>query len=176
MLAAEMLDLELPQTDKRLFAFVETDGCFADGLSAATGCWLGRRTLRLIDYGKVAATLVDPQTGRALRIAPSHLARSYAAQYAPEAESRWHAQLIGYQRMPVELLLSAQPVELTVDLAAIISRPGARVICARCSEEVMNEREVVIDEQTLCRSCAGLDRYYLAPQHADEDAPIGACC
>jgi formylmethanofuran dehydrogenase subunit E len=163
MLAAELLDLELPQADKRLFIFVETDGCFADGVSAATGCWLGRRTMRLIDYGKVAATLVDTHTDRAVRIAPSHLARSSAAAYAPEAESRWHAQLLGYQRMPADQLLTAEPVALRVDLAALISRPGARVICARCAEEIMNEREVIIDELTLCRSCAGLDCYYVAP-------------
>ena len=50
---------ELPQTDKRLYTFVETDGCFADGVMVATGCSLGHRTLRLIDYGKVAATFVD---------------------------------------------------------------------------------------------------------------------
>ena len=176
MLAAELLDLELPQTDKRLFTFVETDGCFADGLSAATGCWLGRRTLRLIDYGKVAATLIDTQTSRALRIAPSQLARSYATEYAPEAESRWHAQLLGYQRMPAELLLSVQTVSLSVSLVEIISRPGARVICMRCGEEVMNEREVYIQDLLLCRYCAEVEQYY-APQHdAHNGRPVVACC
>jgi formylmethanofuran dehydrogenase subunit E len=59
MYAGELLGLELPQTDKRLYTFVETDGCFADGVSVAAGCWLGRRTMRLMDYGKVAAVFVD---------------------------------------------------------------------------------------------------------------------
>lgn len=53
--AAERLGLPVPQDDKRLVAFVETDGCFADGVGAATGCWLGRRTMRLLDYGKAPA-------------------------------------------------------------------------------------------------------------------------
>ena len=57
-----LLNLPLPQKDKRLLTFVETDGCFADGVSVATGCWLGRRTMRLVDYGKVAATFVDTHT------------------------------------------------------------------------------------------------------------------
>jgi formylmethanofuran dehydrogenase subunit E len=62
--AGALLGLDLPRADKRLLALVETDGCFADGVSVATGCWLGRRTLRLLDYGRVAAMLVDISTGR----------------------------------------------------------------------------------------------------------------
>ncbi len=53
-LAAELLQLELPQSDKRLLTIVETDGCFSTGVSVATNCWVGRRTLRVEDYGKVA--------------------------------------------------------------------------------------------------------------------------
>ena len=50
--AGELLDLELPQADKRLLTIVETDGCFTDGVAVATGCRVGRRTLRIEDYGK----------------------------------------------------------------------------------------------------------------------------
>jgi formylmethanofuran dehydrogenase subunit E len=60
--AAELLALDLPQNDKRLFTFVETDGCLIDGLAVATGCWVGNRTMRVIDYGKSAATFVDTLT------------------------------------------------------------------------------------------------------------------
>ena len=45
ILAGRLHSLELPQKNKRLYTFVETDGCFADGIGAATGCWLGRRTM-----------------------------------------------------------------------------------------------------------------------------------
>jgi formylmethanofuran dehydrogenase subunit E len=159
MYAAELLGLELPQTDKRLFAFVETDGCFADGISVATGCWFGRRTLRLMDYGKVAATLVDTRTGQAIRIWPNPHARACAAAYAPDERSRWHTYLAAYQVMPTEELLCMEEVALTVDLAAIISRAGVRVNCTSCGEEIINEREVTLGGQTLCRSCAG-ERYY----------------
>jgi formylmethanofuran dehydrogenase subunit E len=54
MLAGELLDLDLPQTDKRLFAFAESDGCGTGGVSVATGCWDDRRTLRVMDFGKLA--------------------------------------------------------------------------------------------------------------------------
>ncbi len=70
LLAAHTLHLDLPQTDKRLLTIVETDGCFTDGLAVATGCWVGRRTLRIEDYGKIAATFVDTLTEQAIRLTP----------------------------------------------------------------------------------------------------------
>lgn len=159
MLAARLLALDLPQTDKRLFTFVETDGCFADGIAVATGCWFGRRTLRLVDEGKAAVTCVDTLTQRAVRIWPNPEARRAALRYAPDAERPWHSYLAAYQSMPDHELLSARPVRLAVSLAAIISRPGARTCCTRCGEEIMNEREIVREGGSFCRSCVG-DRYY----------------
>jgi formylmethanofuran dehydrogenase subunit E len=161
MLAADLLGLELPQHDKRLFTFVETDGCFADGVAVATGCTLGHRTLRLMDYGKPAATFVDTAADCAFRIHPHPASRVAAANAFPSAESRWRGMLDAYQQLPAEALFCWQPVQLTLDLKAIISRHGVRVNCAVCGEEILNEREVVVDGQPLCRACAG-DAYYAA--------------
>ena len=152
--AGELLGLELPQTSKRLYTLVETDGCFADGVSVATGCWMGRRTMRLVDYGKVAATFVDSKTWRAVRVWPNPAARELAARYAPGAKSRWHAYLAAYQVMPPTELLLDRAVELTIDLKALISRPGVRAECERCGEEIINQREVVRNDATFCRACA----------------------
>ncbi|WP_448546059.1 FmdE family protein [Roseiflexus sp.] len=161
ILAGRLLSLELPQQNKRLYTFVETDGCFADGVSAATGCWLGRRTMRLIDHGKVAATFVDTHTRRAVRIRPHPQARTEARRYAPDAKTRWHAYLAAYQIMPDDVLLEAQWVELTLDLDRLISRPGARTVCHRCGEEIINEREVTRDGTILCRGCAFEEERYV---------------
>lgn len=152
--AGELLDLPLPQTDKRLLCIVETDGCFSDGVAVAANCWVGRRTLRVEDYGKVAATYIDTHTEQAWRIYPHPAARTRAATYAPEATSRWEAMLLGYQRMPTRALLCAQPVELCTPAAQLVSVPGRRVHCDRCGEEILNEREVNQDHTTLCRACA----------------------
>ncbi len=157
--AGALLGIALPQSDKRLFAFVETDGCFADGVVVATGCAAGHRTLLHMDYGKVAATFVDTQSGRAVRIWPSGEARARARQYAPDAPDAWHAQLAAYQRMPVNEILNACAVRLTVSLEALISQPGLRVNCERCGEDIINGREVAQDGLTLCRACAG-ERYF----------------
>ena len=159
LLAAQVLRLELPQADKRLLTMVETDGCFADGIAVATGCWVGRRTLRIEDYGKVAATFIDTHTGRAVRLVPRSAARDLAARYAPEASNGWGAYLLGYQRMPDDELLTAQDVQLIASLQSIISTPEARASCAVCGEEIFNEREVVRDGVVLCKGCAG-NTYY----------------
>jgi formylmethanofuran dehydrogenase subunit E len=156
----EQLGQELPQTDKRLLLIVETDGCLVSGLAAATGCRVGRRTLRIEDYGKVAATAADTLTGHTVRVAPRPTCREQALAYAPEARSKWEAQLLGYQRMPAAQLLSCETVQLTTDLAELIGTPGRRVVCEKCGEEIMNGREVQLAGRRLCRACAG-PAYYL---------------
>jgi formylmethanofuran dehydrogenase subunit E len=158
--AGKILSLDLPQARKRLHTFVETDGCAADGISVATGCWLGRRTLHLMDFGKIAATFIDSQTGQAVRISPHPSCRQEALQYAPEAHNTYQAQLEAYQIMPDECLFVLQNVELTVSLEAIISRKAAHAYCQRCGEEIKNEREVFQDGEVLCRGCAG-EAYYV---------------
>lgn len=159
LLAGSRLGLDVPQQDKRILTIVETDGCFIDGLAVATGCRIGRRSMVVYDFGKVAATFVDTQTGRAVRIVPSVDSRQLAKSYAPEAESRWHAYLLGYQRIPDEELFTIQEVVLEVSLAEILSKDGYRVNCQICGEEIINEREVHREGLTLCRPCAG-ERYY----------------
>ncbi|MBI1880621.1 MAG: TraR/DksA C4-type zinc finger protein [Chloroflexi bacterium] len=166
LLGGRWFDLELPRQDKRLLTFVETDGCAADGLAVATGCRVGRRTLRVIDFGKVAATFVDTDTRRAVRVVPRASIRERAWVYAPAAETKWQAQLLGYQRMPETELLLAQEVELTFSLGELLSRPGCRAICQVCGEEIINEREILQNGLTLCRACAGQSYYRPAGEPA----------
>ena len=159
MFAASLLTLDLPQSDKRLLAIAETDGCFVDGISAATGCYVGRRTLRVEDFGKTAAAFVDTRTERAVRIAPRLDVRELAKQYAPDARNRWETQLLGYQHMPDEDLLNFQWVTLRINVAALVGQAGIRVNCDACGEEIINQREVIWDSKILCRACAG-QAYY----------------
>jgi formylmethanofuran dehydrogenase subunit E len=161
LLAGRLLAIDLPQSDKRLLVIVETDGCSTDGISVATGCSVGHRTLRIEDYGKVAATFVDTQSERALRFTPRPEARTLAADYAGDAQGRWQMQLIGYQQMPDELLFAWQEVSLIASIASIVSRPHLRATCQSCGEEVINQREVLRGSVVLCRACA--DGAYYTP-------------
>lgn len=159
LLTADLFHLELPQADKRLFAFVETDGCLTDGIAVATGCWWGRRTMYLMDYGKSAATFVDTGTGGAMRISPLLTARKRALDYAPGAPDRWHAQLQAYQIMPTHELLRAQPVTLNLSMQDLIGQHGNRVVCAECGEDIINQREVRHEGRVVCRACAHKSYY-----------------
>ncbi len=170
LLAGRELMLELPRNDRRVLAIVETDGCVLDAIAAATGCRPGRRTLRVEDHGKLAATFVDVETGAALRIRPHPDARDAASRYAPEAESHWHAMLLGYQRMPDTELLLWQWVSLVTPLDVVLGRPGVRVRCDTCGEEVINQREVARDGGVLCRACAGGTYYRTSVPSAGDPA------
>jgi formylmethanofuran dehydrogenase subunit E len=164
LLAGLLLDLPLPRSDKRLLAITETDGCFVDGISAATGCYVGRRTLRIEDYGKVAATFVDMLTEQAIRVTPRTSAREQAWDYAPSARNKWEAQLIGYQHIPGDLLFHWQWVELTVSIKQIVGQAGKRVNCEICGEEIINQRESVREGIVLCRPCADDSYFHFKPE------------
>ncbi|CAG1016412.1 formylmethanofuran dehydrogenase subunit E [Anaerolineales bacterium] len=148
------LDFDAPHAGKRLLVIVETDGCFADGVTAATNCAVGHRTLRVEDYGKTAATFVDVKTGHTVRVAPATDIRQKAYAYSPDEPRHYFAQMAAYQIMPADEMFTVTEVQLVTPIEAILSRPGIRVDCDVCGEEIMNEREVSQNGLTLCRLCA----------------------
>jgi formylmethanofuran dehydrogenase subunit E len=151
--------LEAPMPHKAALVFVETDGCFADGIEVATGATVGHRRLKVFDAGKIAAVFASVKTGKTVRLAPRLDVRQRALEYAPDVKQKYYAQLKGYRIMPAEELFSVVEVRLDPDIQTILSRPGVRVKCARCGEEIVNERQVLADGEPVCRACAG-DSYY----------------
>lgn len=156
------LNLDLPHTpvsmsfqqDKRLLVILESDGCFADGVESATGCSIGHRTLRIEDYGKIAATFIDTKTEQAIRISPQHDIRERAFAFATAESRHYFAQLAAYQSIPTEALLTTVEVRLTTSVRQLISRPGIRVQCEQCGEEIINEREVTVNGHRFCHTCS----------------------
>ena len=160
LLAGEILGLELPRIDKRLLVIAETDGCTVDGIIAATGCHVGGRTLRILDFGKVAATFIDTHTEETIRIVPRREARASSGDYAPDARNKWEAMLFGYQVMPVSELFSVQHVSLNMPLSKLTGRTGMKAVCEICKEEIINGREVLNGGSILCWACAGNSYYH----------------
>ena len=148
------LGLKAPVSTKTALVIIETGGCFADGIRAATGATVGHRTLRVQDLGKIAATFTDLETGTSLRLVPKLDIRTRALVYAPAEKRRYFAQLQGYQVMPDEELFNFQQVELQTPASQIISHQNAQAQCCSCGEEIINEREVVVDGKVLCQTCA----------------------
>jgi formylmethanofuran dehydrogenase subunit E len=166
------LGLAAPIRKHTALIIVETDGCFADGIEVSTTATIGNRSLRVNDFGKIAATFVNIHSGYAIRISPTLDVRQRAQSYASSEKNHYTAQLLGYQAMSDSELFRFQAVILQPSMNAIISRPGVRVNCDQCGEEVINDRQVHINNSTLCRSCAH-EGYYLPEAYATMYSMLG---
>jgi len=151
-----------PLAHKDALVFIETDGCFADGIEVATGATVGHRTLRVLDYGKTGATFANTKTGQTIRLAPQLDIRQRAHLFSPGVKNKYYAQLKGYRLMPDAELFSFQAVSLAPSLELVQSRPGLRTHCDRCGEEIINARQVCQGAETLCLPCAQLGYYHSA--------------
>jgi formylmethanofuran dehydrogenase subunit E len=158
------LGLPPQPTGKRMLVIAETDGCFVDGVIAATGCTVGHRTLRIVDYGKVAATFVDVKEGNAIRLAPYLDVRQRAAMLLPDIPRHYLAQMQAYQILLESELFSCTRVALETPVAKILSKAGVRVNCEKCGEEIINEREIHREGQVLCPACAEGGYYHLCTE------------
>ncbi len=140
---------------KSILVFVEIDRCAADAINTVTGCRLGKRTLKYHDYGKLAATFLNLQTGEAIRIVALDSSRDVADQTFPEIENRYDRQLQAYKILPDESLFKSERVKVNVPAQDQPGRPMSRVICEICGEGINDCREVIKDGQVSCRACAG---------------------
>jgi formylmethanofuran dehydrogenase subunit E len=159
------IGLDAPMPHKAALVFIESDGCFADGIEVATGATVGHRTLRVKDLGKVAAVFANVNSGQCIRLAPRLDIRIRALAYAPTVHTKYYAQLKGYQLMPERELFSFHRVQLAPELTSVLSRPGLRAKCARCGEEIINERLVQVAGESLCLTCAGQGYYHTGDIH-----------
>jgi formylmethanofuran dehydrogenase subunit E len=173
LLGCHRLGLEPPDTEKRLFAFVEMDRCFADAIAAVTGCRLGKRTLKYMDYGKAACTFYDDQTRRAVRILARDDSRDKVDAYTVGSElDKRAAQVYAYRVMPEADLFVVQEVKVVIAPKDRPGRPMSRVVCTVCGEGINDRREIYVDGQPICRACAqgayyqhvlsGLPQYIIA--------------
>ncbi len=148
---------------KSIMVFVEMDRCATDAVQSVTGCSLGHRTMKFMDYGKMAATFLNLRTGRAVRVLAKEDARQKAKDCFPEIENKYAAQLEAYKIMPDEDLFEVMEVKVLVRPEDMPGRPLSRVRCDACGEYVQDMREVSRDGRILCRPCAG-PGYYTRPE------------
>jgi len=154
MAGCREIGIDEPKGCKKLVVLVEIDRCATDAIQAVTGCSLGKRTLKFLDYGKMAATFVNTETQHAVRVLAKDDARELARLYAPGAATPGEAQKQAYAAMPEELLFSIQPARINIAEENLPGFRGVRVICASCGEGINLRREVRVGERTLCIPCA----------------------
>jgi formylmethanofuran dehydrogenase subunit E len=144
---------------KRLVTFVEIDRCATDAITVVTGCRLGKRALKFRDFGKVAATFVDIQNSKAVRVVARESSKQRARELYPEIADKNQQQMRAYREMAVEDLFEAQPVRVTLGPEDMPGYKAPRVVCSNCGEGINFKREVELGGRVLCKACAG-DSYY----------------
>jgi formylmethanofuran dehydrogenase subunit E len=144
---------------KRLVTYVEIDRCATDAIGVVTGCRLGKRALKFLDFGKMAATFVDLKEDRAVRVAAKESSKERARELYPEIGDKNQQQMRAYREMSDEELFAAQWVRVKVGPEELPGYKGPRVHCAACGEGIAFAREVEAGGRVLCKSCAGA-RYY----------------
>jgi formylmethanofuran dehydrogenase subunit E len=139
---------------KSLIVFVEMDRCATDAVQSITGCSLGHRTMKFMDYGKMAATYMNLKTGKAIRIVAREESREKAKDYFPDTENKYAGQLEAYKAMSDAELFDVMEVSVTVRPEDMPGRSMQRVQCDSCGEHVQDMREVYQDGNVLCTPCA----------------------
>jgi len=161
MLGLQRLGIDDPKGKdrKRLVTFVEIDRCATDAVAVVTGCRLGKRALKFRDWGKMAATFVDANSGNGVRISARESSKQLARSMHPEIESKNQQQMLAYREMRDEDLFEVQRVRVSLPPEEFPGYKGERVVCDECGEGINFRREVRRDGKTLCRACAG-ETYY----------------
>ena len=162
MLGCRLIELNEPTRHdqiKKLIVYVEMDRCTADAVAHVTGVKLGRRSLKFMDYGIMAATFVTLETGKAYRVVSTEEARSLASAYAPEIADKYPQQLEAYKRMPDSVLFRVQQVRVKIDECDLPGPTRYKAPCSRCGQVVRDQREVIKNGAVLCRPCTE-DTYF----------------
>jgi formylmethanofuran dehydrogenase subunit E len=158
MLGIRELGLDPIAERKRIVTYVEIDRCVTDAVALVANCRLGKRALKFRDWGKVAATFCDLQTGRSIRIAAKESSKQAAKDLFPDLP-REEAQQKAYAQLSDDVLFSKEWVKVEIHPEDLPGFKSPRVICEQCGEGINFKREVTANGHALCRACAG-ERYY----------------
>jgi formylmethanofuran dehydrogenase subunit E len=153
---------------KRLVVFVEIDRCATDAIGVVTAARVGKRALKLRDWGKMAATFVDlyapleDSVYKGVRVVALESSKDAARARYPELEKNAQ-QMKAYRELADEELFSLQWVRVPLPASEFPGYKGQRVVCARCGEGVNFDRFVERDGERLCLMCAEPELRYFAP-------------
>jgi formylmethanofuran dehydrogenase subunit E len=142
---------------KNLIVYVETDRCASDAILAVTGCHPGKRTMKILDHGKMAATFINLKTGKAVRVVAKNKEGNKVLT-REEIEKSPYTE--AYAMMPAEDLFETMNVRVELKPEDMPGKPLRTVTCESCGERVMDMREERRDGRVLCRPCASGRTYY----------------
>ncbi len=129
---------------RKLIVFIENDRCIADAIQIVTGTRIGRRSAKLVNYGKMAAVFLNTDTQNAYRVS-----------IRPFDKVDVHDQEAARKFLhgPDEELLSWKKVQVHLNREDYPGKPLRTVTCVGCGERVFDCKEVVTDQGPMCSSC-----------------------
>jgi formylmethanofuran dehydrogenase subunit E len=148
--AMKELGLKPGVRHKNLIVYTEIDRCMTDAVQTITGCSLGHRSLKHVDYGKFAATFVNLDTGRAVR---GTVMEHFSNEDSIEKTLK---KLAG---IPDSELVTLQEVTINIPETDLPGPPKNKTVCASCGETIVDGREVKKGSKAMCRGCAH-GKYY----------------
>ena len=167
LLGLQLLNINHPTgaDRKRLVSYVEIDRCATDAIGLVTGCRLGKRTLKFRDWGKMATTFVDLESGRGVRVVALEDSRELAQRLYPHIADKRAQQMAAYRELADDQLFHVEHVRVSVDPAELPGYKRERVVCAQCGEGINFGRFEQINGEHLCLSCAHPDLRYWTPEN-----------
>jgi len=150
--AMKFLGLKPGVRSKSLIVYAEIDRCMTDAIQTVTGCSLGHRSLKHVDYGKFAATFVNLSTGKAVRA-------TVREKFSNEEPIEEMVKKIA--AIPDSELVILQEVVVEIPEDDLPGSPRHRAVCEACGERVVDGRAVNRDGRVLCRACADGGYYRL---------------
>jgi formylmethanofuran dehydrogenase subunit E len=161
MMALDLIGIGDPKGKdrKKLYVIVEIDRCATDAIQSVTGCTLGKRSMKWLDYGVMAATFVNLDSGSAVRVTAKEESRALSEKYYPDNLDKYSRQLAAYKIMPDEELFKVEYVDVEIPAQDLPGRPLKRVQCCKCGDWVQDCREIELDGKTYCVGCSK-GRYY----------------
>jgi formylmethanofuran dehydrogenase subunit E len=149
--AMDLLGIDNESKTTKMMVFVECDRCPADSIAIVTGCRVGKRTFKCLDYGKIAASFLNKNTGKAVRI--SRIRRIHPAEGEDMIEF--------YKNLPYEEMLRWQNINIELKPCDLPGPPVENVDCEICGENICDSRHKVIGGKVLCKACADGGYYKL---------------
>jgi formylmethanofuran dehydrogenase subunit E len=151
---------------KDLIVYVETDRCATDAILSVTGCHPGKRSMKILDYGKMAATFINLRTGKAVRVVVRSKEQPGSTRTREAMDRETPLDLEEYVVMPADKLFILQDVTVPLRPEDMPGKPLQISVCSVCGEQVMDKREIVRDGRILCKPCSEGTTYYgtLSPE------------
>lgn len=156
--------------DKELIVESETGegnaaGCFVDGVMVATGATFGKSNIKKLHYGKMAFTLIDEKTGRAVRVSlrPDFFEKALSSPFVQKRKEGVLPQDVPPEitNPQVERVLGLPESEF-LNISEVFHRDvkkGAISFdlkrCAKCGEAVFTDKVQTTGEgKELCLPCS----------------------